>query len=92
MEKTIRWMFLAAISVLLVYSLWSLRSVRSKLREAGTALAELQQEAASLARENESLRQGLDPAGSEDALRQIARDQLGLVLPGDRIYIIEDEN
>ena len=91
MEKILRWMFGILMWVLLIYSAWSLWSVRTGLGEARSVLVELQGEAEALSRDNDTLRQGLDQAGSEEALRRIAREQLGLVLPEDRIYIIGDE-
>ncbi|MBR4578591.1 MAG: septum formation initiator family protein [Oscillospiraceae bacterium] len=91
MEKTLHWLFAAFVSVLLIYSAWSFWSVHTGLREARSILAGLQGEAAALSRENQTLRDGLVQAGSEEALRRIAREQLGLVLPEDRIYIIGDE-
>ena len=91
MEKTLRWLFAVLVSVLVIYSAWSFWSVRMGLTEARDILAGLQGEAAALSRENQALRDGLDQAGSEDAFRRIAREQLGLVLPEDRVYIIGDE-
>ena len=84
-------MFALLASVLLLYSVRSFWSVQRELLEAEKVLSDLRQEEAALSRENRSLRLGLEQGGREDAVREIAREELGLVLPEDRIYIVGDE-
>ena len=44
MEKITRWMFILAVAILVVYSLWRFSSVNLQLREAETLLEGLRQE------------------------------------------------
>ena len=76
------------IAAAIVLSSVTLLSLRLAQWEAEDALADLRHQAAVLEQENAELRQDIDELGTTDSVRDIAREELGLVDP-DTI-IIED--
>lgn len=58
--------------------------------EAQAQLAGLQRRAAELEQHNEELRQDIDELGTADSVREIAREELGLVDPDTIIFEQED--
>ena len=77
-----------AIAAAIVLSSVTLLSLRVAMWEAEETLSELRHQSAVMEQENEALRQDIDEPGTTDAIRDIAREKLGLVDP-DTI-IIED--
>lgn len=71
---------------LLLYMLFSFASARARLNAAQALESELTQSCAALREENALLRAEAAAAGSDEALEAMARDRLGLVRPGERIY------
>ena len=78
------------VAAAIVLSSVTLVSLRLAHWEAKDRLAELTQQIAAQEQCNDALRQDIDELGTTDSIRQIARDELGLVDP-DTI-IIEDAN
>ena len=76
------------VAAAIVLSSVTLVSLRLAHWEAKDRLAELTQQIAAQEQCNDALRQDIDELGTTDSIRQIARDELGLVDP-DTI-IIED--
>ena len=76
--------FLSAAAIVL--SSLTLISLRLGHWEAQEKLAELQHRAAVLEQENQELRDDIDRLGTSDSIRDIAREELGLVDP-DTIII-----
>lgn len=71
---------------MLAYSLAGAAAVRRSLAELqDEALAAEAELSALIEEKNELLRQ-LDCAGSDEEMQRLAREKLGLVLPGERIY------
>ena len=83
---TLHKVVVAAAIVLSSVTLISLRLVQWEAEE---KLAELQQQAAILEQRNEELRQDIEGLGTTDSIREIAREELGLVDP-DTILIEPD--
>lgn len=76
---------------LLAYSLWSFASVQLELRRAEKEYERLEAELASLERENAELTEKTAHSRDDDAIEQIARERLGLVMPGEIVfYFISD--
>ena len=75
-----------AVAAAIVLSSVTLISLRLGHWEAEAQLAELQHRAAVLEQENEALRQDIDALGTTDSIRQIAREELGLVDPDTIIF------
>ena len=76
------------VTVAIVLSSGTLVTLRLAHWEAKEKLATLSQQVAAKDQRNADLRQTIDELGTTDSIRQIARDELGLVDP-DTI-IIED--
>ena len=78
------------VAAAIVLSSVTLVSLRLAHWEAKARLAELTQQIAAQEQSNDALRQDIDELGTTDSIREIAREELGLVDP-DTI-IIEDAN
>ena len=78
------------VAAAIVLSSLTLVSLRLAHWEAKARLAELTQQISTQQQSNEALRQDIDELGTTDSIREIAREELGLVDP-DTI-IIEDAN
>ena len=76
------------VTVAIVLSSMTLVTLRLAHWEAEEKLADLRQQAAAMDQRNNELRQNIDELGTTDSIREIAREELGLVDP-DTI-IIED--
>lgn len=74
------------VAAAIVLSSLTLISLRLGHWEAQEKLAELQHRAAVLEQENQELRDDIDRLGTSDSIRDIAREELGLVDP-DTIII-----
>ena len=74
------------VAAAIVLSSLTLISLRLGHWEAQEKLAELQHRAAVLEQENRELRDDIDRLGTSDSIRDIAREELGLVDP-DTIII-----
>lgn len=71
---------------LLLYMLFSFGAARFRLNAARQEERELEAACAQLREENGQLERELEAGRSDQALEDLARDRLGLVLPGERIY------
>lgn len=74
------------VAAAIVLSSVTLISLRLGHWEAEAQLAELQQRAAVLEQQNEDLRQDIDALGTTDSIREIAREELGMVDPDTIIF------
>ena len=81
--STLNKVVIAAAVVLSSLTLLSLRMVQWDAEE---ELAILHQQAAALEQRNDELRQDIDELGTADSIRQIAREELGLVDPDTIIF------
>lgn len=77
---------LAVILALVIYACVSLAGLRQKLELAERTEAELQQQLAELESQNAALQYALENADAPGVLEDVARDQLGLVLPEDKVF------
>ncbi len=76
---------------LLGYSLWSFASVQLELRRAERRSAEIEAELSELESENAALCEKQAHSRDDDAIESIARERLGLVMPGEIVfYFISD--
>lgn len=79
------------ILVLLVAAALSLLAVQSKLKNAQAAKSDMQQMVDNQTTTNQSLQEDINNADDPDTIKDVARDKLGLVEPGEKIFI-EDTN
>ena len=74
------------IAVLVVYATVSLVSLRSQVQDAQLHRAELDSRVSEMAQENASLKYEIEHSGDADIIESIARNKLGLVKPGEKIF------
>ena len=71
---------------LTLYACASVAAVGGELRAAAAAQQELRAELAEQAADNAALRETLAEGLSDEELERLARERLGLVKPGDKIF------
>ena len=71
---------------LIVYAATSLSRMSARIEEAELAKDALADEALALAVSNAALEYEIEHSGDLDMVEKVARDKLGLVLPGEIIY------
>lgn len=74
---------------LLVYMLCGYTAARGRLNEARRQETELEQTCAVLREENEDLQRRLAAAGEDEAIEAMAREKLGLVMPGESVFYFD---
>ena len=80
----------AVIAGLVLVSLISLIGAQRELIGAQTMTAELTEKLSEAQTENSELRQSLASASEPETVERFARERLGLVRPGDIIFIYRD--
>ncbi len=75
---------------LLLYALASLLTVGRRLTEAQAYRDGLAQELAQLGREQEALEAQMAAYGDAEEMRRLAWERLGMVMPGETVYIFTD--
>lgn len=80
--------FLTKLLVLMVVvsSVVILVSQRSQIRENEAKTRALEDQAAHLVEENQNLREDIEGLGTDDSIKKIAREKLGLVESGEVIF------
>lgn len=74
------------IAALLVYAVVSLVTVRSKTSALNTQTQQLQQQVTDMTQSNAELEYKIEHSEDADTIEEIARDKLGLVKPGEKIF------
>ena len=76
--------------VLLLYSLWSLYNSYAGIQYAQRVAAEAEKSLAELKRENAELLENIDLVRSGVLLEKLARERLGYVFPGERVFLFTE--
>lgn len=74
------------IAALLVYAVVSLVTVRSKTAALNAQTQQLQQQVTDMTQSNAELEYKIEHSEDADTVEEIARDKLGLVKPGEKIF------
>ena len=74
------------IAALLVYAVVSLVTVRSKTAALNAQTQQLQQQVTDMMQSNSELEYKIEHSEDADTIEEIARDKLGLVKPGEKIF------
>jgi len=74
------------IFVLLTALGWQLYHLHAQVQAAETQKEQLSAQVTEQQQKNDSLQKGIDSGGSQDEMEKIARDELGLVSPGERVF------
>ncbi len=77
---------LLVVLVLLAVAGYQLSTMRARLAEASAEKDALAEQVATQEQENRSLEAALDRADDKEYLQQLARDQLGMVTPGQKDF------
>ena len=74
------------IVVLMMYAVVSLIRISDRRADAQAELEDLRRQEAAIAAENDDMQYALDNKDDPDVIRDIARDELGMIDPGEEIY------
>ena len=74
------------IAVLMVYALISLFVVHRQTRQLQDRAATLQQQVSEMTQANAELQYRIDHSEDDDMIESVAREKLGLVKPGEKIF------
>lgn len=65
---------------------WQLYQLRDQVDQAAAQRAQLSDQVQTQQQENDQLQTAIDGGGTQEQMEEIARDELGLVAPGDRVF------
>lgn len=74
------------IAALIVYAAVSLVVVKTKTAALSAQTEQLQKQVSEMTQSNAELEYKIDHSGDADTIEEIARDKLGLVKPGEKIF------
>lgn len=74
------------VVVILLYSIFSFARARIELAEMERREKSLAAETAELVREHDELQARLEAETSDEYIEQLARQRLGLVMPGEKVF------
>ena len=74
------------IAVLMVYAVISLFMVHRQTRQLQDRAATLQQQVSEMTQSNGELQYQIDHSEDDDMIESVAREKLGLVKPGEKIF------
>ena len=74
------------IAALMVYAVISLFMVHRQTRQLQDRAATLQQQVSEMTQSNAELRYQIDHSEDDDMIESVAREKLGLVKPGEKIF------
>ena len=74
------------IAVLMVYAVISLFMVHRQTRQLQDRAATLQQQVSEMTQSNPELQYQIDHSEDDDMIESVAREKLGLVKPGEKIF------
>lgn len=65
---------------------WQLYRLQNQVAEAQTQRAQLTEQVAAQRQKNDALAEDIQNGGSQEQMEEIARDELGLVAPGEKVF------
>ncbi len=65
---------------------WQLYHLRSQVESAEAQKVQLADQVRGQQQSNDKLQEAINGGGTQDQMEEIARDELGLVAPGDRVF------
>ncbi len=74
------------IAVLMLYAVISLVMVHRQTRQLQDRAAALQQQVSDMTQSNAELQYQIDHSDDDDMIESVAREKLGLVKPGEKIF------
>lgn len=77
------------IAILIVYATITLTDLRGRIDDAEINRQQLQQQVSAETAENDELRHAVENSEDDEVIEGIARDKLGMVMPGEKVFIKE---
>jgi len=74
------------IAVIIIYAVVTLSDLRGRIAQAQSERAGLEQQIADADAANAELRHSIENSEDDEVIEGIARDKLGLVMPGERVF------
>ncbi|MDR2420945.1 MAG: septum formation initiator family protein [Oscillospiraceae bacterium] len=74
------------VFAVIAFFAWMFIDLRGDVSRANLRRDELKAEDARLELENDAMRRQLERRGDDEIIAEIARDNLGLVMPGEQVY------
>jgi len=71
---------------IIIYAATSLITMSGKIREASDKIKEMEEKTAQIRIENDKLKGAIDNSTSDAVIESIARGELGLTYPGERVF------
>ncbi len=71
---------------LMIYALFSFASARRELEQTRQTALMLEEEYEGLTEENRQLRERLESGSDDETIEAMARERLGLVMPGETVF------
>lgn len=65
---------------------WQLYHLQGQVEDAEAQKAQLTAQVGTQQQSNDKLQKAIDGGGTQEQMEEIARDELGLVAPGDRVF------
>ena len=86
-HHVLRWLALVVVLLgLQAYAVYTLTNIQSRVSEASRQQAELQAQSEDLEEENVALEQAIANQNDVETIEDIARNELGLVMPDEQIF------
>ncbi|MDR0446395.1 MAG: septum formation initiator family protein [Oscillospiraceae bacterium] len=70
----------------IAFLVWRLLDLRGDIAEANHRRSEMRSESAALEMENDEMQRRLDRREDDEIIAEIARENLGLIKPGEQVY------
>ena len=76
-----------AVLALIVYACVSIAGLNAQMSQAEDQKRQLQQQVDDAARTNAELQYQIEHSTDDETIEEVARDKLGLVMPGEKIFV-----
>ena len=76
-----------AVLALIVYACVSIAGLNAQMSQAEEQKRQLQQQVDDAARTNAELQYQIEHSTDDETIEEVARDKLGLVMPGEKIFV-----
>lgn len=76
-----------AVLALIVYACVSIAGLNAQMSQAEEQKQQLQQQVDDAARTNAELQYQIEHSTDDETIEEVARDKLGLVMPGEKIFV-----
>ncbi|MDP4151946.1 MAG: septum formation initiator family protein [Bacillota bacterium] len=86
-RKKSGWIVKLCLAAFIIYTAYKLVNLQMEIHGKRAEIADYKVKIEEQQRQNENLQQDIDHKLTEDEIKQIARDKLGLATPDERIFV-----